>query len=433
MKHKLFLRRAVPLLALTAIVLANTLPTTAFFLFSKEEAVEPAVESFSKNGLYTQTISFTADDFKVAGEEYLDVIIIDSLPDPSAGVLTMGSTPLSVGDVVALSAMDGLRFSPLAVDPAQTASFSFVPVFLDGTQTEAVEVELHLLTAENHAPVAQQLELSTYKNVAITERFVATDSEGDILTFQLVDKPARGSVTMPEDGSDQFVYTPYENKTGKDSFSYVAIDAVGNTSEPVTVKVQIEKADTKVTYADMEGDPAHKAAIRLAEEGIYIGAMMEGQYFFQPDAEISRSEFTAMAMAVAEIDALEGVIRTGFADDEAIPTWAKPYISSALKAGVVQGSANESGQIVFDSDSTITGAEATVLLDRALQVTDVVAETGEDTPTWAAQAVANLSSSGVLQSTEIISSTLTRGEAAQMLCGALELQDSRDSGGWFNW
>ena len=433
MKDKLFLRRALPLLVLTALVFANALPTTAFFLFGSKEEVEPAVESFSKNGLYTQTISFTADDFKVAGEEYLDVIIIDSLPDPSAGFLTMGSTLLSVGDVVALSAMDGLRFSPLAVDPSESASFSFIPVFLDGTQTEAVSVDIYLLASENHAPIAQQLELSTYKNVAITERFVATDPEGDILTFQLVDKPARGSVTMPEEGSDQFIYTPYENKTGKDSFSYVAIDAVGNTSEPVTVTVQIEKADTKVTYADMEDDPSHKAAIRLAEEGIYIGAMMEGQYFFQPDAEVSRSEFTAMAMAVAEIDALEGVIRTGFADDEAIPTWAKPYVSSALKAGVVQGSADADGQIIFDADSSITGAEASVILNRALQVTDVVADADEDTPTWAAQAVANLSSSGVLTSTEIISDPLTRGEAAQMLCGALELQDSRDSGGWFNW
>ena len=72
---------------------------------------------------------------------------------------------------------------------------------------------------------------------------------------------------MPEDGSSEFVYTPYENKTGKDSFTYVAVDAVGNSSDPATVKIKIEKPNTKVTYADMDGDPAHKAAIRLAEEG----------------------------------------------------------------------------------------------------------------------------------------------------------------------
>ena len=57
---------------------------------------------------------------------------------------------------------------------------------------------------------------------------------------------------MPEDGSSEFVYTPYENKTGKDSFTYVAVDAVGNSSDPATVKIKIEKPNTKVTYADMD-------------------------------------------------------------------------------------------------------------------------------------------------------------------------------------
>ena len=66
-------------------------------------------------------------------------------------------------------------------------------------------------------------------------------------------------MTLAEDGSAKFVYTPYENKTGKDSFTYVAIDSAGNTSSEAKVTIQINKPDTKVTYADMEGDPAHKA------------------------------------------------------------------------------------------------------------------------------------------------------------------------------
>ena len=161
-----------------------------------------------------------------------------------------------------------------------------------------VEVGLHLLSEANSAPIAENLELCTYKNVAITARFSATDPEGDLLTFQLVDKPARGAVTMPEDGSNEFIYTPYENKTGKDSFTYVAVDAVGNTSAPATVKVKIEKAATKVTYADMDGVPACKAAIRLAEEGIFVGECMGGEYFFNPDIPVSRSEFLTMTIDV---------------------------------------------------------------------------------------------------------------------------------------
>ena len=34
-----------------------------------------------------------------------------------------------------------------------------------------------------------------------------------------------------------------------------------------------------MTYADMEGNPAHKASIRLAEEGIFVGSYVNGQLF----------------------------------------------------------------------------------------------------------------------------------------------------------
>ena len=249
------------------------------------------------------------------------------------------------GDVIAMSAVEGLRFTPAAASEAAESGFRFQPVFADGSQGEETGVELHLLKEANGAPVAENLELTTYKNVAVTDRFSAVDPEGDLLTYRLVKKPARGSVTIGEDG--QFVYTPYENKTGKDSFTYIAMDTVGNASDPATVKVKIEKPDTKVTYADLDGHPAHKAAIRLAEEGVFVGECMGGAYFFQPDAAITRSEFVAMAMNAAGVDTLEGVTRTGFADDDRIPTWAKPYVSSALKCGLVQGTTDEEGKVVF--------------------------------------------------------------------------------------
>ena len=112
--------------------------------------------------------------------------------------------------------------------------------------------------------------------------FAAVDPEGDILTFQLISKPARGTVSLAEDGSGQFTYTPYENKTGKDAFTYVAIDAKGNTSSPATVSVKIEKQKTKVTYSDMTGVEGHREAVRLAEAGILVGEQMGNGYFFRP-------------------------------------------------------------------------------------------------------------------------------------------------------
>lgn len=439
MKHRAFLRRSLPLLSLTVLLLTFALPTYALFGIGEEEEA-PSVAAFSKNGPAGSAITFSAEDFVVQSGGALDSIVISTLPDQAAGILTLGGQPLNAGDVVAMNAVSGLSFQPLTASAVTSASFTFTPVFSDGTSGSPVEVGLHLLSEANSAPIAENLELCTYKNVAITASFAATDPEGDLLTFQLVDKPARGAVTMPEDGSNEFVYTPYENKTGKDSFTYVAVDAVGNTSAPATVKVKIEKASTKVTYSDMDGVSAHKAAIRLAEEGIFVGECMGGEYFFNPDTPVSRSEFLAMTMKATGLDALEDVTTTGFADDAAIPTWAKGYAASALKAGVVQGAADEVGRIVFNAEDTITRAEAAVLLDRALQVSDVseaMATVDELAPAWAVQSAANLESCGVLAAgstgTLELNDQLTRADAAEMILGALEVLDARDSGGWFNW
>ena len=38
---------------------------------------------------------------------------------------------------------------------------------------------------------------------------------------------------------------------------------------------------------------------------------------------MSREEFVTLAMHTMDLEALEGITRTGFADDETIPTWPR--------------------------------------------------------------------------------------------------------------
>ncbi len=280
------------------------------------------------------------------------------------------------------------------------------------------------LPPKNAAPIATNLEFSTYKNVAINGEFSAFDPEGDLLTFRVMKNPARGSVTIDENNSRAFVYTPYENKTGKDSFTYVVEDAQGNTSATATVKIKIQKPRSKVNYADMAGNPAHKAAMHLAELDILVGQRMGDTYFFHPEQTLSREEFLSMAMKTLDSDLLRDAVTTGFSDDIAIDTWAKPYVATALYNGVIQGSADESGQAVFRPDAPMTRVEASVLLDRLMQFSDVHTASA-DAPTWAAQSVANLEAIGVLATTDTLNEALTKGEAAMMLSATLDVLDSR--------
>ena len=293
-------------------------------------------------------------------------------------------------------------------------------------------VSLTAAEAANSAPIAENLELTTYKNVAINGQCAAVDPEGDLVTFQLVDKPARGQVALQEDG--YFCYTPYKKKKGKDTFTYVAVDANGNISQEATVKVTIEKPSTSVSYSDMAGETSHYAAIRLAERGIYVGEKVGDTYCFSPDDTVTREEFLAMAMTAADADALKDVTLTGFYDDDDISTWAKGYVSAALLSGTVQGSSNEAGQTVFNAGQAITATEAAVIIDRLLAMGDVAtADTfSQDlVPTWAYQAVVNMDAVDVVSMGSTLSDPLTRGEAAEMLSAMLDVLDSRDDGGWF--
>jgi hypothetical protein len=431
-----FRRAATPLLAL-ALAFSLILPGSAFFWNKKTE--DPYVEDFSKNGLIGSTIVFQPEDFVVKTGGVLTGIRVDALPDPGTGILCIGGQPVEEGAFVDATALGGLRFQSSSDPTATTASLLFTPSFSSGQEAPQATATIYLLDKENNPPVARNMELSTYKNVAITGYFDAVDGEGDALTFQLTSTPARGSVTLAEDGSSQFVYTPYENKTGSDSFTYVAIDPAGNSSPEAKVSLRIDKPDTKVSYSDLEGHPVQKSAIRLAEEGVYVGRYVNGRYFFDPDQAVSRAQFLTMAMSVAGLADLEGITITGFSDDDAIPTWAKGAVSAALKAGVVQGTRNASGAPIFGASDAITRGEATVMLDNLLDITDVpvaVFSTG-DASHWAAQSAANLSASGIIRAEAAgavqLSDSLTMADAAEMLDGALDMMDARGRGSWLPW
>ena len=285
-------------------------------------------------------------------------------------------------------------------------------------------------SGDSPLPIAENLSLTTYKNVAVTGTLSAVDPEGDPVTFRVTKNPARGELTFGEEGGAKFTYTPYENKLGKDSFEYVAEDSQGNVSQPAIVSIRISKADTKVTYSDMAGHPAQKAGIVLAEEEIFVGEKMGETWFFRPDATVTREEFLAMAMDLVGMDTLPDATMTGFSDDDSISVWAKPYVASALRSGMIQGSDAEADGVAFSPDRAITQTEAAVMLNRLLRVSDVAAtgRLAEDAaPVWAYQSVVNLEAVGVLEETTGLNEDLTRAQAANLLLAAMEMLEFREN------
>ncbi len=287
----------------------------------------------------------------------------------------------------------------------------------------AVEVETVSVTtsaqAVNLAPIAENLELRTYRDTSVGGTLQAVDPEGDLVTFRLCSEPKKGTVILT--GAD-FVYTPDARKKGKDSFTYTAVDTEGNVSAEATVSIRIDKQSGKTCYADMEGSPMAYSALRLAEEGIFTGEHVGSSWCFSPESPVTRGEFLTMCASMTGMQPLEGITRTGFYDDEGIDAWLKPYVSAALMCGVVQGSAGESGRIVFNPNQAITVAEAAVMLNNFLVITDSVSTIApENVPAWAARAVGNLAACDIYSPSFRPDVALTRGDAATMLSAAMDM------------
>ncbi len=293
----------------------------------------------------------------------------------------------------------------------------------------AVLVALLLITptfyvqAEESRPIAENLEIETYRGVSVDGQLRGTAPQGDVLTYQITTPPIKGEVSLNADGS--FVYTPDESRRGKDYFGYTVTDTKGNVSQEATVIINLRKQKTSVTYADLGRSPYHRDAIRLAEDGVFIGAMLGGDYVFSPDTMISRGEFLAMCMTVSDMNILSAVTSTGYSDDSDIPQWQKPYIATARMHGSI-GTVSETGSTDFEATAPITCAQAAVMLDGIFGLSGVsAANLPGNTPDWAAQAVANLTACRVLPENCDPAQYLNRGMTADMLCAVMDIMHSR--------
>ena len=300
------------------------------------------------------------------------------------------------------------------------------------TAVEVETVTVSTVGGANSAPVAENLDVRTYRETSVSGSFQALDPEGDLLSFRITAAPGKGSVTVRGSG---FVYTPSEGKRGKDSFRYQAVDSEGNASADATVSIRIEKQSSPVFYPELNGSGLQYAAVRLAEKGVFSGEKVSACWCFSADTPLKRGDFLTMCATLTGMEPLEDVTRTGFFDDESISAWQKPYVSAALLYGVVQGSTGDGGKAVFRGDQPITRAEAAVMLSSFLEISDAAGIFySEDVPGWAAQAVANLRACDICSGDEFHAGrTLTRGDAAEMLSAALDVVEARGKDRKFSW
>ena len=149
----------------------------------------------------------------------------------------------------------------------------------------------------------------------------------------------------------------------------------------------------------------------MRNTGLFVGEQVGGNACFYPGKTISRQEFLAMVVKVLDIP-MEDTDAVQLPENT--PQWLKPYLAAAQRSGLT-ANWETSGAM----DEPITGAEAAVILQNALDLTVDTAvleaeQTGaqEDVPTWAAASLTVLAENGLVLSAN---TPMTRADVAETL------------------
>ena len=123
---------------------------------------------------------------------------------------------------------------------------SFVYRLNDG-ELDSNEATVTISIRENQPPIsnADTYSVSENSTLLIPANGVLTndkDPDGDEITVSIEEDPTEGEVILNEDGS--FIYTPNENFTGTDSFTYIAEDDYDFSPE-TTVTIQVNSSETE--------------------------------------------------------------------------------------------------------------------------------------------------------------------------------------------
>ena len=388
-------------------------------------------ESFmAKSALKGESISFSPEDFaRAVNLESIDSITVTSLPPLTDGELRVGSTVLTGGQKLSAASVSLMTYAPSSSITSSEFKFKV------NDSPYEMTCKLYMLDKPNYAPTLSTMpkiatEVSTYEQVTYFGTIPCYDADGDETFIEIVSYPEKGLLVLDDRAVGSYRYIPYDGSTGKDSFVCVARDRYGNYSPAQTVSLEIKRSESAVRFVDLADSPYHSSALTLNEKGIMSGTRVGTLLYFYPEREMSRAEFTMLAMNAAGITEVNDVDKTVFADDSDIPQNMKSFIAAAYDLGYVNGTLVD-GKLCFEPQRNITRAEAAVMLSNMLgsaaPTFKPVFADSNDVPTWAQSSLSDLCSVGILSQTENGIEPLapvTRGSAAVMLENFIKVKGS---------
>src|SRR5262245_2038633 len=238
---------------------------------------------------------------------------LETTEDSSAGGQVVASD--LDGDTLTYSVVSGPTHGTLVLNA--DGAFTYTPVAEfngtdsftykanDGTADSNVATVAITVTAVNDAPVAADGSVETAEDTQTGGQANASDVDGDILTYSLVDGPAHGTLVLNADGS--FSYSPDSNYNGTDSFTYKANDGSVDSNvatvsitvtpvndAPVVANGSAETAEDtqssgQVGATDVDGDALTFSVVGGPAHGTLV-LNADGSFTFTPDSNYNGTD-----------------------------------------------------------------------------------------------------------------------------------------------
>ncbi len=204
--------------------------------------------------------------------EFISLDVSGNFSDVEGDSLTFGATGLPAG--LSLDPSTGLISGTL--DSSASASGPYTVVITADDGNGGTVTDTFTWSVANPGPTAGNDSFSTSEDTPLSGSVAGndSDSDGDVLTFNALSSPSKGSIVFNPDGS--FTYSPDADYFGTDSFDYELVDAdgsismatvtihVGSVNDPPVVDSPIAdqansdsefiSLDVSGNFSDVEGD-----------------------------------------------------------------------------------------------------------------------------------------------------------------------------------
>ncbi len=394
--------------------------------FATETATPPTVSGFTKTGIKNEDVTFDGSDFTShytdtnTPEQPLERIKVSDLPSAEEGVLKLRGTPMTEGQTVVTASIHDITFTP-DIDFIGEATFKWRGKNNTLFSTEAATVTITVAT-QILAPIASDQTLNLGKNQIKVAYLIATDPQDLDLTYSIVTQPTKGTLTLVNSATGKISYRPNTNYVGADSFTFKANNGTVD-SNIATVTINVEEEEIPFYYEDMQTHWANYSASHLAALNVVVGNKYGSKYFFYPDTRMTRMDFILFLIGAGDkikTQNKEGNVE--FVDKDTFASWMLDFGKEAYKKGIISG-ADTNGKLSLKPNIYITRAEAAIMLNNVTGLSDNTADLTfadkKDVPSWAAQAIKNLTGykilSGLPDNTIRPYNQVTRAEAAELL------------------